>query len=136
MTQVIEINADGSLTPSQSEKFIVGATGVLKEIFTTISEISVEQLLDVNEKLAQSEYMLEVVNKSFQAVVKADLPSAYNQALVYKAGAVIQTLFDQIADKVASNEKLVLEKQIGLKYNDISPKDVVDYLTRETEVVE
>ena len=82
MTQVIETNADGSLTIEQSEKFITGATGVLKEIFTAISEISVEELIDVNEKLAQSEFMLEVVNKAFQAVVKADLPSAYNQDLV------------------------------------------------------
>lgn len=136
MTKVIEVNGDGTLTPEQSEKFMVASAQVVKEIFAIASEPSAEEMLDIQNKLTQSEFMLPVVNKAFQAMLNADLPQAYNQALIYKAMSVLQTVFEQVADKVASNEKLVLEKQIGLKYNDISPKDVVEYLTNDVEVVE
>ena len=132
MAQEIEVDSEGKLTQAQSDKFTLTSAQVVKDIFETISKVSAEEMIDIQNRLTQSEFMLTVANQAFKTVVDANLPQAYNQALIYKAMSVIQTVFEQIADKIASNEKLVLEKKIGIKYNDITPKNVIDYLTSDS----
>lgn len=129
MTKVIETDAEGKLTPEQSEAFEMRSAEALKVIFAELAQLSTEELSDALTKMSQSEVTLAIVNKAFQAVLDADVPNAYNQALIYKALAIVQVVFEQVADKITRNEKAVIEKELGVKYEDLSPKDVVDYLT-------
>ena len=133
MTKVIETNADGSLTPLQTEVFKEKSSQALKEVFVSLGELTPAEIVEILANMNQSENLLNIVNRAFQSVLDADVPNAYNQAMIYNAMGIVQAVFEQIAAKVTANEKKVLETELGMKYEDISPKDVVEYLSKQVE---
>ena len=131
MTKVIEVGENGAITPEQAEKFNLGVADVINKTLTILGSLTPEQMLDIQNRPNESEHTLTVVQQVFDVIVAADLPRAYNQVVAYKAMSTIQTVFEQIGAKLSANEESIVEKAIGLSYNDISPKDIVDYLTKE-----
>lgn len=131
MTKVIEVGENGAITPAQAEKFDLGVAEVINKTLTILGSLSPEQMLDIQNRPNESEHTLNVVQQVFHVIVAADLPRAYNQVVAYKAMSTIQTVFEQIGAKLSANEESIVEKAIGLSYNDISPKDIVDHLTKE-----
>ncbi len=128
MAKEIEKNEDGSLTEEQSLKFSVGVAEIVRKTFGRISELTPEQILDITRNRTNSDSLLPLSNDVFQVVVDQELPAAFNQYIAVFSNHVLQEVYDQVVEKINKNEQLVIEKNVGIAYNDLSPKDVIDYL--------
>lgn len=131
MSKEISKNEDGTLTEAQAELFSVGVAEIVRKTFGRISELTPEQILEITRNRTSSEALLPLSNDVFQIVVEADMPASFNQYVAVFSNHVLQEVFDQVVEKINVNERLIIEKQVGVAYNDISPKDVIDYLGKE-----
>lgn len=137
MTKVVEKNEDGTLTEEQAERFTLGVAEIVRATMGRVSEMTPEQIIDVTRNRTESEHLLPVVQDVFQIIVDADLPGAFNQYIGAYSSHVLEEVFNQVVEKINANERAIIQKEVGVEYNDISPKDVIEYLEKgKEEVVE
>ncbi len=132
----IKKEADGSLTTEQSEQFMLDIAGVTQKAFLHLGQMSPEQLLLAFRKPAESTEYTEAVNKIYQEVVEADMPTVFNDYIQSMAMTVCEKAFKEVSTKCGDNVALIVTKVTGIPYEDLTPKDAIAKLAELTEPTE
>lgn len=133
MAQTIEKNEEGKLTDEAVERLNLGVAHTLKETLRIVSECTPEEILEMHRSQHESEKLKEVVNEAYQVMLEADLPAAFNEIMPTFAQSILNQVFNQTAQKANQNEQALVSHYLGIEYNDISPKDVVEHIKQIEE---
>lgn len=130
MPRTIEKNEDGTLTEEQGKKLTEAVAKATLDSLAEISKLTAEQLVDIVNKRVNSEHLLPLANTVFEKVVDADLPIIFTKHIGSYTNHIISEVFEQVSTKLDKNEQTLVSNAIGFSYDDISPKDIIEYLNK------
>lgn len=127
----IETTQEGQLTEAQANELRLGVAKVAKAGFTALAKLTDEELLLAFDKPTEAEKFTEAVNEAYQGMLEAKLPQVFNNHIGSMANGVVEKMFGEIAQKSNSNLIKLIERTTGLDYDDMTPKQVVEFLEKE-----
>lgn len=135
MAREIEKTEDGVLTEEQSKAFMLAVADLTVKAFQKLGNLTPEEMLATYQGKDIPETYVAIVNAVFQDVVEADMPQAFNDYIHNVGVNVVEKTFNNVAQKNNDNIAALLTKVVGVDYNDMSPKDVIECVQKlEAEV--